>query len=157
MCPKLLLNISFLRRVYTSRLCMHFPHCVVFCKSLRWFIYVYGKKLYYFEMKRSAENACVNGMGQLGFNPTFFSFFSEQVLYGWDHGRSGIIRRHPGADASTFLHWSRSNVSLIRKMEPHTVRKWSICLYDKTQAALNIREGGTVVIFISHKKSKIRE
>ena len=38
-----------LRRVYTSRLHIRFPHCVVVFKYLRWFIYVYGKKQYYFK------------------------------------------------------------------------------------------------------------
>ena len=39
----------YLRRVYTSRLRMRFPHWVAFPKYLPWFIYVYGTKHYYFE------------------------------------------------------------------------------------------------------------
>ena len=44
---------------------MRFPHCVAFYKSLRCFIYVYGNIHYSF------ENACVNGMWQLGLKRDF--------------------------------------------------------------------------------------
>ena len=43
------LNLTSLRRVYTSRLRMRLPHCVAFFYYLPWFVDVYGKKSYYFE------------------------------------------------------------------------------------------------------------
>ena len=44
-----------LRRIYTSRLRMRFPHCLAFCKYLDCFIYAYGNERNYYEKTKQCE------------------------------------------------------------------------------------------------------